>query len=304
MTSEYSVLTFATNKLSYVKFALNCAQSVILHNKNVPVYIVSNLAVTIPYQLKNVNIIPIDNELAKKGLELKLHIDRFLQTKHTLFIDSDCLCFGSLEPLFKAFEKNDLSVIGNVVPSEEWCGTDQAKTIKRKFNLDHLIRFNAGVIYLKQSSHNQQLYNDVRKIAEKYDELGFIRNNKWINEEGPISIVMMLNQQKPVADDGIYMTDLFTDFRPKKMNVLKGERRLKNPDSPSIRHRPWYPGQYSPLIIHYGGLNVNSYPYTAQKALLYFNRFGLPSGLSTLITFIFIRIPYRTAYWLIGLLRK
>ena len=301
---EYAVVTYATNKLSYVKFAFNCAQSVVLYNKDIPVYIVTNLPVTVPKGLKNTFIIPVSNELAEKGLELKLYIDQFLHKTYTLFIDADCLCFGSLEPLFRAFGKNDLSVIGNVVPSADWCGDTQAATIKKVFNLDSLVRFNAGVIYLKKSRVNTRLFDEVRDIAKNYDDYGFIRNGKWVNEEGPIAITMMLNNQTPAADNGTYMTNLFTDPMPRIMNVLTGERLLKNPAIPSPRHRAWYPAQYSPVILHFGSGRINSYPYNSQKLLLYLQRCGFPNALSTVITFTFIHIPYRTAYWLIGSLRK
>ena len=84
-SSDYSVLTFATNKLSYLELALNCARSILLHN-DISIYIVSNLNFTIPDTLKSkVFIIPPMPGHAEMGIGMKLHIDQYLQ-QHTRFL--------------------------------------------------------------------------------------------------------------------------------------------------------------------------------------------------------------------------
>jgi hypothetical protein len=302
---KYSVITFATNKLSYIQFAMNCAQSILLWN-DINIYIVSNLAFPIPRHLSSrVFVIPAKAEHVALGIGMKMYIDEYLQTENTLFIDSDCLCFGNLNAVFKASEGMDVTVAGNIVPAESWCGTEQAKTIKKYFGLDNLIRFNGGLYYIKKSEGTDSIFKKAQEIASKYDYYGFSRiNNKWINEEGPLSIAMMLNGQYPISDDGNFMTDLYTDRRPRKMNVLTGTLLMRNPPYPSPDHRPWYPDTYSPLILHFGGNNINSYPYKSQRLLLKFYHMGIPTPLATALVNILIHLPYRSFHWAIGLLRK
>jgi len=285
--------------MTYVKFALNCAQSVLLHN-DLPVYIVSNLDFPVPAKFSDkIFIIPAKPQHLALGIGIKLHTDEYLQTEHTLFIDSDCICYGDLGEIFRACEGMDVSVAGNIVPAKTWCGPEQAKTVKDNWGIDELIRYNGGLYYFKKSEITANIFDEARKIAEKYDDYGFSRiNNKWINEEAPISIAMMLNHQRPIADDGTFITDLFTDHRPKKINVLTGSRLLRNPPETERKHRPWYPKQFSPLILHFGGNNINSYPYKSQARLLKLNRIGFPVFAASMLVNIFIHLPYRSFHWL------
>jgi hypothetical protein len=297
--AKRSVITFATNKLSYAKFALNCAQSILLHN-DLPVYIVSDLDVPVPAKYrKMIFIIPAKPEHAALGIGIKLYADEYLQTEHTLFIDSDCICYDKLDQAFEACEGLDVSAAGLFVPAEDWCGAALAKTIKDNWSIDKIIRFNGGFYYFRKSALTTKIFDEAREIAKKYDEYGFVRiKHKWMNEEVPLSIAMTLNGQSPMADDGTYMTDMFTDYRPKELNVLNGSRILENPAPPSPQHRPWYPVAYSPMVLHFGGSNLTSYPYLSQSALLKLKYLGLPAWLCTALVAIFVHPVFRFYYWL------
>ncbi|RZL62466.1 MAG: hypothetical protein EOO93_08665, partial [Pedobacter sp.] len=263
---EHSIITIATNKQSYYKFAIACARSVLLSN-NIPFYIVTNLDVKVPRDLRGkVILLEAEKDQAKLGIGIKLFIDKYVQTEKTLFIDSDCICYSSLQPIFEAFKGKSVSVVGNVVDARLFCGSKQAKTIKDNFNIDKLVKFNGGVYYIERSEKSTKIFDDARQIIPKYDSFGFNRiNNKWINEEGLISISMIMNGETPIPDDGRYMTDLFTDPKSSRLNPLTGERILNNPNKNKLKHRPWYPiGDYSPIIIHFGGSSLTSYPYISQ----------------------------------------
>jgi hypothetical protein len=305
LSEKYSVITFATNKMTYVQFAMNCAQSILLHN-DLPIFIVSNLDFPIPKEFKDkIYIIPAKPRHIPLGTGMKLYIDEYVQTEHTLFIDSDCICFGDLDKIFDACKDADVSVAGNIVPAEHWCGPVQAKTIKDTWGLDDLIRYNGGLYYIRKSAITKIIFDKAREIAEKYDEYGFDRiSGKWINEEAPLSIAMMLNKQKPMGDNGHFMTDLYTDHRPRKINVLKGSISMRN-NPPSFRkHRPWYPARYSPIILHFGGSFLNSYPYKSQNLILKLKRLRMPLQMATLLVNVFNHLPYRGFYWSTGLFRK
>ncbi len=301
---KYSVITFATNNSDYGRLALNCAQSVVLHN-NLPVYIVSNLDLKIPDKFRG-SIIKINAkpEDAILGIGMKLHIDEYIQTEHTLFIDADCICFGALGKIFDACKHADVSVAGNIAPVESWCQPVVAETINGEFDLTETIRFNGGLYYIKRSAAAKTIFGKARQIAEKYDHYQLNRSKSvWMNDEVPLSVAMMLYRQKPMADNGSFMTDLFTDHRPAKLNVLKGARLLQNQPYPMPKHRPWYPPKYAPVILHFGGNNLKSYPYKSQSLILKLNRFNLPVWLSSLIVNVFVHVPYRSYHWIMGFIR-
>jgi hypothetical protein len=228
---------------------------------------------------------------------MKLFIDEYTQTNHTLFIDSDCICFGNLRPLFDVCRHVDVTVAGNVTSLNNWCSDSCTESIQRNFNLSEIIRFNGGLYYIKRGSAASHIFNLAREIAKKhlygYDQ----KKNKWVTEELAISVALMLNNQHPICDNGQFMTDLSTDYRPSKMNVLQGSRLLVNPAPPSKQYRSWYPPRYSPLILHYGGQTINSYPYNSQKTLLKLRKIGIGVSIATLFVNIFIHLPYKSYYW-------
>ena len=297
LQNNRSIITFATNNLDYVKFALKCAQSILVHN-DLPIFIVSNLNFVIPSKLQNnVFLVPASPEHASLGIAIKLYIDKYIQTEQTLFIDSDCMCFGSLDGIFTACQEMNIAAVGNIVPSENWVTNEQAKTIQHHFGIDKLIRFNGGLYYVKNNDITKSIFDRARTIADKYDEYGFDRiKNKWMNEEVPLSIAMTLFKQHHLADNGTHMTDLYTDNRPGVINVLTGKRLLKNPAPPAIQNRPWYPSSYSPSVLHFGGNNFNSYPYVSQSILLKLDTIGLPVWLSSSFVSIFVHLPFRFYY--------
>jgi len=86
MTSR-SVLLLATNKTQYLEFAINCAQSVKLHNPGLPLFIATNIQIDI--NISGVKFLYISEQLARLHIEAKLYLDTLLQTEETLFIDDN-----------------------------------------------------------------------------------------------------------------------------------------------------------------------------------------------------------------------
>lgn len=305
MKNDASVLMFATNKHKYVQFALNCAESILLHNE-IQIFIVSDLPVAVPARLqKFVSIVKVKPEHLSLGLGIKIYMDEYVQTAHTLFVDADCLCYASLAPMFAAFKNKNVSVVGTLVNSADWCGRQQAEAIKKEFGITQLPRFNAGVIYLEKSTTAIKIFDYARSIIPNYDNLGFQRNNGTVNEEILIAIAMVKYGETPIPDDGRYMTDLSTDSHPRKLNVLKGMRMLNNPVSGEPKHRPWYPeGGYSPTIIHFGSSNLGSYIYRSQVLLLRLYKMRMDKSLASGVVDLFFHVPVKSLRWVIGSFRK
>ncbi len=293
---DRSVLLLATNKKEYLQFALNCAQSIKLHNPDLQIFIATNIAVK--KTISGITFLSVSEDLAKLYIEAKIYLDSFLQTQETLFIDSDCLCYGNLEPLFKACRGMDVTVVGRPVPLESYWGTEHSEFARKEFGIDKSIVFNGGFYYFKKSALTKSIFDKAREISSRYDEYGFHRiKNKWKNEEELLSIGMVVNKQTPIADNGTYMTDLYTNHRPATLNVLTGARELRNPAYPVVEPRSWYPAAYSPILLHFGGSSLKSYPYVSQSALLRLHNLGLPVPLASALVYVFIDTPFKTYYW-------
>jgi len=293
--SDRSVILLATNKPEYLKFAINCAESIKIHNPGLKIFIVTNVRPNKDFS--GIKFLSISDELAGLYIEAKLYLDTFLQTEETLFIDSDCLCYGNLAPIFEACRGMDVTVIGRLTPLEKYWGTGPkgAEFARKEFLIDNSILFNGGFYYIKKTAVAKRIFDRAREISAIYDEYGFHRiKNKWKNEEDLLSIGMIANKQIPIKDDGEFMTDLSTDQKPNTLNVLKGERVLRNPANKFVQERSWYPSTFSPIILHFGGSNIKSYPYISQSTLITLYKRGFSIAISSLIVNVFIHIPYKT----------
>jgi len=299
---ERSVLLLATNKREYLDFAVNCARSIGLHNPGLKVFIATNIAAAAPHP--GIEFLLVNDEIARLNIEAKLYLDHFLQTEETLFIDSDSICYGDLTPIFEACKGASVTVVGRSIALEDFWGSEGAVFARKEFGIDRSILFNGGLYYIKNNDITNRIFERARAISEKYDEYGFHRiKNKWKNEEDLMSIGMVANNQHPIADDGRFMTDLYTDGRPGSLNVLTGKRLLRNPGNPPVERRAWYPSSFSPILIHFGGNSIRSYPYISQRLLLKFHQKSGSAALSSILIYLLIDIPYKSYYWIKGFFR-
>jgi hypothetical protein len=290
---DRSVILLATNQKKYLDFALNCAESVKLHNPGLPIYIATNIIPVDEYA--GVSFIPVSEDVAKLNIAAKIHLDQLIQTEETLFIDSDCLCYGNLDPIFSACNGHNVTTVGRLISRREEWGPKSEEHGMKNFGTDKFIIYNGGLYYIKKTEVTDRIFEKARELYSNYDhyEFGRIQNN-WINEEQVFAIAMVLNNETPVADNGLLMTDLYTDRRPSKLNVLTGDRLLRNPAYPLTEPRSWYPPVFSPVVLHFGGNAIRSYPYISQALLLKLNKIGVPVLLSSVIKYLLMDIPFKT----------
>lgn len=198
------------------------------------------------------------------GFSTKLYLDEFAKDGQTLFIDSDCLIFGSLEFLFEKFKGNTVSVIGGYINNGEWFG--DIKKICASYRIEKLPKFNGGIYYLEKGDLATKVYNDARAIEKLYDEIGFVRLRAQPNDEVIMALAMQLNNQKPITDDGRIMSDLQSCQGPYILNVIDGTAKLNNPPYPDPKHQNWYPFEkVSPIIVHFLGDYTSEYKYKLES---------------------------------------
>ncbi|RYY08090.1 MAG: hypothetical protein EOP43_01130 [Sphingobacteriaceae bacterium] len=266
---------------------------------NIKFYIVSDLTFTIPAEIKKyITVVTPQPTHLNQGTGIKLYIDKYLQTKYTLYIDSDCLCYDSLQSTFNAFNHKIVSAVGNLVYAEDWCGKEQAETVLKTFNLNKLTRFNGGMYYIKECKQAFEIFDKARALALQYDQLKFDRiHHNWINEEILMSIAMGLNNELAIPDIGLFMTDLYTDLHTSKLNILTGYRKVNNPQEGEIYHRNWYPaGQLQPAVIHFGSSNLYKYPYVSQHLLFKLKSKLRFTAVASVLVRLLVHFPFQIKY--------
>ena len=243
--------------------AANLARSFRLWNfgNDIYFYLATDQPEALPADVSGfVRIVPLKPGELGDGFSPKLHLDKLAPQGQTLFIDSDCLIYGDIKPVFEKFAGHPVSVVGNYISSGEWFGDVVA--VCKKYKVTKMPKFNGGIYYLENGEQAKKVYELARELESRYDEIGFVRLRNRPNDEVIISLAMALNGETPVIDDGTVMSDPFSCPGKFKTDILLGKATLENPPKPSPLHQDWYPFErVNPLIVHFLGHHVQSYQY-------------------------------------------
>ncbi|MBB5395349.1 hypothetical protein [Mucilaginibacter sp. AK015] len=283
-----NVLTIATGKPLFVDMAVNLARSFLHWHpvSDIKFHLVTDLPDLIPADVKNkINRIQVTPGELGPAFSAKLHLDKLAPEGQTLFIDSDCLIFEELTPLFSRFKGRAVSVAGSYISHGEWFG--DVEDICRQFNVPHIPKFNGGLYYIEKGDKATTVYTTARKLEKAYDEIGFVRLRNRPNDEVIMALAMQLHGQMPLTDDGTMMSDPQACPGGYRIDVISGRRELINPPLPNPLHQSWYPFEkVSPAIVHFLGYYTQHYPYKREayrlaKASL--NRLNVVSEMVALV---------------------
>ena len=297
MSEQRNVLTIATGKQLYFDLAVNLARSFVWWNGQTDTrfYIVTDLDTNVPPDIESsISIRKIKNNEFGEGFSTKLHLDSLAPEGKTLFIDSDCLVFGDLGPIFNAFNGKSVSVVGGYISEGEWFG--DVKHIIQQFKVPQLPKFNGGIYYLEKGEAATAVYETARKLEKDYDKIGFVRLRNKPNDEVLMALAMQLHGMTPVPDDGKFMSDPQACPGGYHIDVLHGDRWLINPPAPDPLHQSWYPFQkVSPLVFHFLGYYTAHYPYMRESFRLKKALSKRLNWLSELVARVTIEYPAKSA---------
>jgi len=298
------VLTIGTGKKLYVALAANLARSFLYWNKgsDIVFQLVTDQPELVPADVYNkIQVTAIKPGEFGLGFSPKLHLDKLVSEGQTLFIDSDCLVYGDLKPVFEKFKGHDVAVVGNYIATGDWFGNVGA--VCEKFSISHLPKFNGGIYYLEKGDKASKVYQMARQLEPQYDDIGFIRLRGRPNDELLMSLAMELNQQKPVADDGSILAE-FVNFSAIKSDLLKGIAELYNdPNDPGYQ-KNWHLDMARPVVVHFLGHHNQVMPYVKEmKQLKYLFANGWTEKMARLATFLRVTVPAVTFLYLKNIFR-
>jgi len=263
-----SVLTLATGQSLYLRLAVNLARSFLHWHSNSPIRfaLATDQADALPDDLREIDVIELESGQFGQGFSPKLYLNRIAPANQTLFVDADCLCTGSLEPVFDRFEGHDVSVVGRHMAEGEWFGDVEA--VCEQFDVPALPRFNGGVYYIEPGDTCETVYETAQQLEARYDEIGFKRLRGSANEEVLMALSMALHNQEPVPDDGPVMNTTLEAPGGTQLDVLRGTSRMLNPpDHPE--HFEWTQHtEMNPRLVHFLGHQTTRHPYRREEIRL------------------------------------
>jgi hypothetical protein len=269
VTVDRSIMTLALGKPIFATFAANLVRSFRLWNdpKEVRVVVVTDQPDRIPLDVRRVaEIVIVSPGEYGHGFSPKLHLDRFLVTDQTLFIDADSLCVASVDALFERFAGRAVSVIGQSRSSGEWFG-DIATTC-RGAGVQSIPVFVGGVYYLERGPLTTSVYERARALESSYDAIGLIRLRGRPNEEPLVAIAMAQHGLDGILDDGTLKAEPVNFPCGVDVDVFRGRATLLNtPHHP--RYEPRCPLSVAePRVVHFCSSHADRRPYTTEAARL------------------------------------
>jgi len=260
---EKAILTVATGNPVYIQLAVNLARSFKWWhtNSDIQFLIVTDQADLFPSDLEDISLIEIKPSEFGEGFSTKIHLDLLTPAQKTLFVDADCLCFGSLEPMFNRFSGHSVSVVGKQIQNGEWFGDISA--ILSQFSLSEMPRFNGGLYYIEKGKTATKVYETARALENKYDSIGFRRLRGRSNDEVLMSLAMAIHDQKPVLEDGTIMNSTLACPGGVNVDVITGYVKLQNPKSHKL-YNSWYPEEMSPVLVHFLSSETKNLPYVSE----------------------------------------
>lgn len=262
--------------------AVNLARSFLLthQNSDIKFFIATDSELAFPPDLRGIDRIQFKPGEYGHGFSTKLCLDKLAPAEKTLFIDSDCLIFGSLDPLFARFAGKSVSTIGHWISSGEFFGNVEKRC--SHFHTPQLPYFVGALYYLEPSQLASEVFDFARRLETEYDMLGFVRLRGRPNEEPLISLALAKFEQNIVQDVGDLKQDAMF-WIAVKCSVFEKRALVLTQDKRFVHS----------VILHFNDSFSTCPPYTSESLKLSLvMRYGVPEKVANLLALILVTFPY------------
>ncbi len=233
-----AVFTFATGHPRYAAMAKGLALSLKLHDTRAQRILVTDSSDAELRKLYDVVLPPPKNF---KHWFIKLSALETTDADQILFVDSDGLAMGSLDPIFDAMAGCEFGVQGFWRTEVQWYG-DMTSVMRRR-GLEKIPVFSGGFLYYERTPGAEEVIRRTMEHAADYDAIGLDKNGGKVVDEVCMSLAMAESGVGRVfPDDEPFSLTPWGLVGDLHVDAIKGECRfIKGQADPKARR---------PLIYH------------------------------------------------------
>jgi hypothetical protein len=180
------VLTVGRGKPKYAEMALGLGRSLSLIGDDTRRVVVTDLD-AYPWKRSFDQVVPPPGKRSALDKILGLELTN---ADAILAVDSDCLAFQRVGPIFDSCEGKPFVVIGHHQSEGQWHGADVAQ-ICRDYGVDKIPSFNGGLIYYERTSQTEELIREMKQVEANFDKTGFERFRGGASEEICVALAML-----------------------------------------------------------------------------------------------------------------
>jgi len=301
------ILVMVFGHKMYIDMAKRLMESLKLHSPNLPIALATSVEDPELRALADVIVPDHPTFNDTSGMIQKMNVDLYAPFEETIYIDSDCLIFGDITPMFDQFQGLPVGLLGDYVTQGHYY-TDVTSLLK-KLGLEKLPRFCAGMIYLNKAAGASRVYDAVRAKIPNYDSYGFKVWRGGVCDEPLISLTLAEQGVPVLPDDFRSFVTLAQVYGPLKVDVLRGKCSFDRYEfvSGKLEVSTAYP-----TILHFAGAKRDEWLYWREKRKIakWHKSKGNRNRISTFTNFWFnsLYVPYafvtRLAKRIVGLNRR
>lgn len=221
--SERGILTMAVGTNRYLEQAVNLARSVRRFNPTLPIALITDShSTSVACEFDHVLML---NPEWGPPFNQKLRVDAYSPFDETLFIDSDCLVFGSLADVFAKLCADDFSMPVVQQRTGMWHSAD-VRNWADILNVESIPVGNAGCFFFRRTERAATFFATARRrmSVDEYQRVGiYHRRNGSLLMEPAISMAMVeLGLNGIPRDYRIMISPLSSGVELKRADVLQG----------------------------------------------------------------------------------
>jgi hypothetical protein len=258
-SASYSrgIITLAYGHERFIEQARSLAHSLQVHAPQLPRTLITD-SNSSEIRKQFTDVIPYRPEYGS-GVRQKLFLDLYSPYEQTLFIDSDCLVLGNLEPFWSAFAGQYFAVPGfrylQKGSTDPYFDVDYALDT---LDVTAIPKFNGGTYYFTRSPEADQFFETARKTLDNWRalRLGEFRR-QGPNDEVVYSLAMAVHHIGPtwMGSGGMWTPCGYKG--PLFLDALRGECSFEKEGM-----------KLAPEIVHFPGEYVYAFPYVRERAKL------------------------------------
>lgn len=239
--SDDGILLVAHGKPAYVGEAFICARSIRRFAPDVALALATDL--TVPECVWRdagfTHFVPHDFRDCG-GLAFKLRLDRITPfTGATLFIDSDCICYGDLSSVFEAFGQQDFVTLGFPLADCHWFA--DAEKVRRAIRVREFPFFTGDFYLFRRSAVSEAIFAKAVELEGDYDTLQIHRLGRLMNDEPLMSLAMAATGVQACVQDGGWIMQMQS----------QGLTRLHLDHSRALATATFCGNRITPKLIHF-----------------------------------------------------
>ncbi len=225
------IVTLAIGASKYIDQAISLARSIRVHDPEIPLAVITDAR---SIRLRRVfNIVHNLDPTLGNPYRQKLCIDRYSTFAKTLFVDSDCLAFRSVSPLFDHLDTDSFCLPTMLVSTGVWY-RDVAGWLGQ-LNASFLPRHNSGCFCFAATKEASIFFETALQYYDRLSEFGIPKTHSNMSDEPAIAMALLACGIRCPELDSVVQFSPLCGALPDDYTVLRGEFKCIRTDGVAVQ---------------------------------------------------------------------